>query len=141
MNSKNNKSLEQLASDMAELDVCVMTTEDGNGTMHSRPMSNNGNVGKDVTTFFFSNGETTKVRDLQATPRVSLIYQSKDTFITLYGKGEIIDNKEEFEKYWSDKLNAWFKDGIQTHGLKLIRVTGKHIQYWEGRESGNIDVT
>lgn len=134
-------SLKQAAQWMKELDFCMMTTIDGRGSMHSRPMSNNREVEYNGETFFFSLMDTGKVRQIQQSPRTSLIYQGKDgLFIEVYGESHLIQQKTRFQEHWSDDLNAWFKDGIETEGLCLIRVKAHRIHYWQKGDEGMLEL-
>jgi len=129
----------ELTQAIKEIDVCMMTTLDGRGTFHSRPMSNNKEVESDADTYFFTMKDTQKVRDLMESPRVSLTYQGKKgLFVQVYGEGHLIEQKGRMEERWSDDLNAWFRDGLQTDGLCMIRVEGKWMEYWQREKNGRL---
>jgi general stress protein 26 len=66
-------SIKTLAEKMKNLDFCMMITQDGRGSLHSRPMSNNRKVEYDGNSWFFTNEDTHKVRQIEADPKVSLI--------------------------------------------------------------------
>lgn len=46
-------SLKKVAAIMKNLDFCMMVTKDGRNTLHSRPISNNGEVEYDGDSWFF----------------------------------------------------------------------------------------
>jgi general stress protein 26 len=48
-----NKKLKELSRKMKKLDICLLTTQNGRGGLHSRPMSNNGDVAYDGNSYFF----------------------------------------------------------------------------------------
>ena len=124
---------------MKAIDFCMMTTVDGNGTMHSRPMSNNKEVEYEGESYFFSYGDTTKVRDINHSPLTSLTYQGEDGwFIHVYGESHLIEQKGRMEEHWSDDLNAWFPDGLDTDGLVMIRVKANNIHYWHKADEGSV---
>lgn len=112
-----------LAKIMAQMDLCFMTTKAQDGTLSSRPMSNNAQVEWDGSNWFFSHGDTRKVSELRADPIVDLTFQSKDTWIALSGQAVLHqDDPELFRKYWTKDIDRWFTDGVETAGLTLIEV-------------------
>jgi general stress protein 26 len=58
-------SLKKIADKMKNLDICMMTTQDGRNVYHSRPMSNNGKVEYDGNSYFFTYMKSTKVKRKQ----------------------------------------------------------------------------
>lgn len=130
-------SLQTIAKKMKDLDICMLVTQDGRGTLHSRPMSNNGKVTYDGNSWFFSNKDTAKVRQIQNDPKVTILFQSKDKlFIECYGHASIITDQQTIEDKWLDELNQWFPEGPQTPGLCLVKVTASRVHFWEEGEEG-----
>jgi len=135
-------NVKELAKAMQEIDFCMMTTIDGRGTFHSRPMSNNKQVEYDGSSYFFSMRDTQKIRDIDSSPRTSLTYQGqKGLFIQIYGDAMIIHDKQKMEDFWLEELNAWFKNGLNTEGLVMIHVKGKWVEYWQKENNEIIDLT
>ena len=56
----------------------------------------------------------------------------KPFFITIEGVAELIKDKSKFEEHWTKDLDAWFKEGVDTPGLTLIKVVAKRLHYWDG---------
>ena len=134
-------TIKDLAKAMKKIDFCMMTTVDGRGTLHSRPMSNNSKVEFDGDTYFFSIEDTEKGNDLKQSPRVSLTYQGeKGLFVQVYGEASLIQQKGRMQEFWNDELNAWFQDGIETKGLCMIHVKAKWVEYWQQEKNGRIEL-
>lgn len=130
-------SLETLAKKMKGLDFCMMITQDGRNSYHSRPMSNNGKVEYDGVSWFFTYEDSNKVKQIEADQKVNLIYQTDDMlFIECYGHASIIKRKSILEEKWVDDLNRWFPQGLDTPGICLIKVEAKRIQFWHKEEEG-----
>ncbi|GLS81300.1 pyridoxamine 5'-phosphate oxidase family protein [Paracoccus marinus] len=131
---------QELAKAMAGLDLCVMATLDDGG-LCSRPMSNNAQVDWDGDNWFFSNGDTRKVTQLEADPTVMLDFQSKDSWISLRGRALLHrDDKALFKQHWTKDLNRWFPDGIDTPGLTLIQVSAVEAETWGRVGNGVVDL-
>ncbi len=45
---------------------------------------------------------------------------------------KLIRDRTQFEDHWTKDLNLWFKDGVDTPGLVLIKVHASRIKYWDG---------
>ncbi|WBU59620.1 pyridoxamine 5'-phosphate oxidase family protein [Paracoccus albus] len=94
-------------------------------------MSNNSQVEWDGSNWFFSNGDTRKVEEIGENPATELTFQRKDTWIVLSGKSNLHqDDKELFKKHWTDYLEQWFEQGIDTPGLTLIEVAASRAECW-----------
>jgi general stress protein 26 len=136
-----DKSLEDIGETMRDIDFCMMTTRRGDGGLAARPMSNNREVDYDGDSFFFSDGNTDKVRELESDPHVTLAFQGKQgllgkpgAFIAVEGRAELIRDKAEFAERWTKDLDRWFEQGIDTPGLTLIKVHAERIHWWDDGE-------
>jgi general stress protein 26 len=59
--------------------------------------------------------------------------------IPVRGEAELID-KDEFKTRWTEDLQRWFEDGVETVGLVLIKVHASRIHYWDGENEGEFTV-
>ncbi|MBC7712214.1 MAG: pyridoxamine 5'-phosphate oxidase family protein [Rhizobacter sp.] len=137
-------SLKKVSSMMKGIDLCMLTTVNGRGAPLSRPMSNNGQVDYDGTSYFFTDKKSLMFRELKKNPSVGLSFIHPKffgkTYISVSGKANLSTDKLEMEKHWSPDLEVWFKDGLDTKGIVMIEVQAKHIKYWDGGEQGEVDI-
>lgn len=132
-------SLTTIARHLKDLDICMMVTLSGRGTLSSRPMSNNRDVTYKGDMYFFTYEGSQKVKDIEANSSVSLNFEGKnELYISIAGKATLIRNKAKFAEHWNDSLNQWFKQGIDTPGTVLIRVKGSRLKYWQRSKEGEI---
>ena len=130
-------SLKALAAKMKNLDFCMMVTQDGRNVYHSRPMSNNGKVEFDGTSWFFTYSDSNKVKQIEGDPKISLIYQTDDMlFLECYGVASIVTQKAILAEKWMKELEMWFPQGIDTPGICLVKVVAKRVQFWHKEEEG-----
>jgi general stress protein 26 len=141
-------SLQEISEKMRDIDFAVLSTRTEGGALAGRPMSNNGEVEYDGDSYFFTCDETRTVADILRDPSVGLAYQAKSGmlgmkpfFVTVQGQAEAIKDKARFEEHWHKELDAWFKQGIDTPGLTLIKVHAERLHYWDGYEEGELDLT
>src|SRR5690349_638386 len=141
-------SLKNISVKMRDLDFTVLSTRTEGGSIAGRPMSNNREVEYDGDSYFFTCDETRLVTDIGRNPNVALNYQAKSGmlgmkpfFVTVEGKAEAIKDKNRFEEHWHKELDAWFKQGVDTPGLTLIKVHAERLHYWDGYDAGELDLT
>jgi general stress protein 26 len=126
-------TLPELAKKMQKIDFCMMLTKSEFGAIASRPMSNNGDVEYDGDNWYFTQEDARTVGEIERDPRVSLAFQGKHHFYaTVEGEAELVRDKAAFEEHWNKDLEMWFKDGVDTPGLVLIKVHAKRIKYCDG---------
>jgi general stress protein 26 len=137
--------LSDLSEKMRDIDFAVLSTRTEGGAVAGRPMSNNRQVEYDGDSFFFTLESTRTVDDIRRDRNVGIAYQSKSGmlgmkpfFIAVEGQAELIQDRSRFADYWTEDLDAWFKDGIDTPGLMLVKVVAQRIHYWDGFEEGEI---
>ena len=137
--------LTDISEKMRDIDFTILTTRTAGGALAARPMSNNRQVDYDGDSYFFTCGDTGTVKDIESDPNVGLGYQSKagmlgmkPFFITIEGRAELIRDKDQFAEHWTKDLDAWFKEGIDTPGLTLVKVSAERVHYWDGYDEGEI---
>ena len=108
-------------------------------------MSNNRQVEYDGDNYFFTCDDHGAVKDIEGDPNVALNYQSKSGvlgmkpfFITIEGQAELIKDKDRFAEHWTKDLESWFKQGVDTPGLTMIKVHAQRLHYWDGYDQGEI---
>jgi general stress protein 26 len=111
-------TLEHVAEQMRGIDIAILSTHASHGRIACRPMSNNGDVKYNGTSFFFSDEKATCVSDIERDPNVALGYSSSGSiggsvYVAVEGTAKLIRDKGRFERHWTPDLDAWFKDGIK----------------------------
>ena len=141
-------SLKEISEKMRDIDFAVMSTRTEGGSLAGRPMSNNREVEFDGDSYFFTCDDARTVSDIQRDPNVGLAYQAKSGmlglkpfFLTVEGRASLIKDKARFAEHWRKDLNAWFKQGVDTPGLTLIKVHAERVHYWDGYDEGELDLS
>jgi general stress protein 26 len=138
-------TLKDVAEKMRDIDFTILSTRTDNGSIAGRPMSNNRDVDFNGDSYFFACEDTRTVRDIMRDPNVALSYQSKSGmlgmkpfFLTLEGRADLIKDKGRFGDHWTKDLDQWFKQGIDTPGLVMIKVAAQRLHYWDGYDEAEI---
>lgn len=141
-----HKTLEEIAKRMAGIDIAILSTHTSAGQIANRPMSNNGDVSYNGTSYYFTYEQARTVSDIAANPKVALGFTSDGgifsdaIYVAVEGTAELIRDKLEFRKHWTKDLDRWFEQGVDTTGLVLIAVKAKRITYWDGDDEGEVVV-
>ena len=143
----NEMSLKDLAEKIGDIDFTMLSTRAEGGEIAARPMSNNGDVEYDGDSWFFTWEESRLVDDIKREPRIGLSLQGKGgllgkppIFIAIEATAELIRDKAIFEEHWNTDLERWFKQGVDTPGVVLIKAHAERIKYWDGEDEGEVKV-
>lgn len=138
------KTLTDIAKEMRDIDFTLMSTIAEDGSIATRPMSNNRDVEFDGDSYFFTDEVTTAAKDLARDPTVGLSLQGKagwlgkpPIFITIEGRAELIRDRIQFRAHWHKGLELWW-DGPDAPGIVLIKVHADRIHYWDGLDEGEV---
>ena len=141
-------SLEKISKKMKDIDFSMLFTRDASGAIAGRPMSNNSDVEYNGDSYFFTSEDTKMVGDIKRDNTVALslagnkgLLGKPGLFIAVEGKAELIRDKAAFAAHWTSDLDRWFKEGVDTPGIVLIKVHADRLHYWEGEESGELRIS
>ena len=139
------KTLAEIADKMSGIDIAILSTHAASGEIANRPMSNNGDVTYDGTSYYFTYETTHTVSEITANPKVALgfsapggLFSGTGIYVAVEGHAELIRDKAAFKAHWTPGLDKWFENGIDTPGIVLIKVTAKRITYWAGTDEGEV---
>ncbi|ONG59147.1 pyridoxamine 5'-phosphate oxidase [Pseudoroseomonas deserti] len=140
-------TIADLSKMMADIDFATMSTTAVTGGITSRPMSNNRDVEFQGDAYFFAYDTSAKIAEIERDSATSLSYAGSKgllagtpIFIAVKGHSTLIRDKAEFAAHWTEELDRWFPQSIDTPGVILIKVHASHIRYWVGEEQGEITV-
>jgi general stress protein 26 len=132
-----DEKLQKLRAIVKAVDICMLTTVDEEGCLHSRPMSNNREVEFDGDLWFFIYGASHKVDEVGRLPQVCASFADVDAqqYASLSGRGEVVRDRAKIEELWQPHMKAWFPEGIETPGIALLKVMGERAEYWDSSQS------
>lgn len=134
------KTLQDLSQKMRQIDIAMLSTHTENGHIAGRPMSNNGEVEYDGTSYYFTYDQTRTVSDIERDPKVALSFFGKDPSfsVAVEGVARLSRDKGQMQEHWSPDLDQWFKQGIDTPGLVMVQVDATRVHYWDGEDEGEV---
>ncbi len=131
--SQKTDAIQKLKEKVEKVKVAMLVTEQQNGNLRSRPMYTN-KIEDDGVLWFFTSDESDKADVIEHENRkVNLAYADPDsnTYISVSGKAEIVEDKAKMKELWNPSLKAWFADGLDTPDISLLKVTAEKAEYWD----------
>ena len=129
--------LAKLREIVKAVDICMLTTVDERGDLHSRPMSNNRDIEFDGDLWFFTYGSSHKVDEVNREAKVNASFADVDNqlYASLTGRAEVVRDRAKIEELWKPELRAWFPEGMETPDIALLKVTVGRAEYWDSSQS------
>lgn len=113
-----------------DIRIAMLTTIDAQGRLISRPMAQQ-EVELDGDLWFFAERDSRKVAHITANPAVGVTLTSNDTWISMFGKAQVVDDAAKAHELWNGWVAAWMPQGPDDDSVVLIKVTGESAEYWD----------
>jgi PPOX class probable F420-dependent enzyme len=110
--------------------LAMLTSVDPDGRLVSKPMATQ-DVDFDGTVWFISERDSHKARNIERDPRVNVAYSSNDSWVSLSGTAEVVDDHAKLQELWNSFTGAWLEGGPENPNNVLIKVTGDTAEYWD----------
>ena len=126
------EQIEKLRALVKDIDFCMLTTADQDGTLRSRPMSTQ-QAEFDGDLWFFTAANTAKVEEVQRDHHVNVSYSDpeKNCYVSVSGTAQVMRDQAKINELWSPVLRAWFPKGPDDPNLALLKVTVNQAEYWD----------
>lgn len=121
-----------------DIRFAMFTTHHTNGHLHSRPMTTqNRPIDEDSTLWFFMSRANGPVDDIRNDPSVNVVYADpgKDSYVSVSGNAQVVDDTARKEQMWSKMNDAWFPHGPTDPDVALVEVKIVHANYWDVDDS------
>ena len=111
--TSGREAIPQIAALISRIDICLFSTRGEDGQLHARPMSNNGQVEWEGSSWFFAPSDGRLVAELEADPQAVAAYRAGESydFISISGRATIETDQELKKQYWLPELERWFRNG------------------------------
>jgi general stress protein 26 len=114
-----------------EVTFCTAATQGENGDTHARIVQPRP-PGEDWTVDFITNRRCRKVRDIERSGRMTLLYQhDRDhSYVCLMGPTEIVDDRELKRATWTGAHDRWNPGGPEDPDTVYARLRPDRIELW-----------
>jgi general stress protein 26 len=111
-----------------DMPIGMMTTYGPEGP-RSIPMARQ-EVDPGAELWFITARDTRHVDDIGKNPQVSITFSSRDSWVALTGRAQIVDDRAKLEELWNTFAEAWLPGGPEDPNVGLIRVDVERAEYW-----------
>ena len=131
-----NEDIKKLGALIKDIQFAMLTSQDADGRLHSRPMATQ-QVSFDGDLWFFTALNSHKLEEVRADSQVNVAYsEPKDQrYVSVSGRAQIVTDKEKAKQLWTPALKAWFPNGLEDPQLALIKVSVESAQFWDSPSS------
>lgn len=135
--TEHEQDVAKLRELIKDIDIGMLTTIEADGTLHSRPMSNNKEVEFDGDLWFFTDDHSPKVDEVQHEHQVNVSFArpDKQSYVSMSGTAIVVRDKEKIKQWWKPELKVWFPAGPDAPGIALLKVTVNKAEYWDATAS------
>ena len=128
--------LSKLFEKIKDVRICMFSTTDAHGTMHSRPMYTQ-KPEADGSLLFFTDKESAKVYEVQKDSQVNLSFANPDdnVYASVSGRCNAFRDQGKINELWSEPLRAWFPQGKEDPSIMILRVNIDQAEYWDSPSS------
>jgi general stress protein 26 len=129
------ENLEQVQQLINKVKVAMLTTQEPDHTLRSRPMVIKTENFSGVVSFLTAI-DTPKIDELQqnAEVNVSLASPGDAIFMSLSGKARVNQNQTEIDRLWSEADKLWFPEGKDSKRIAVISVQVSQVEYWSSNK-------
>jgi general stress protein 26 len=137
LEAEKSAVLDKVTRLIKAIDFGMLTTQAEDGSLHSRPMSANGEVGPNGELYFFTYGQSYKVFEAVEHPQCNVSFSDikNNSYVSVSGIARLVRDKALMAHLWKPELKAWFPQGLETQDIALLQVTPERAEYWDGPSS------
>lgn len=128
----NMNDTKALSNKIKGIRIAMMTTEEPDGTLRSRPMATQEKE-FDGDLWFFTQASAPKVDEVEQHRQVNLSYSKPEDnlFVSVSGTAELVRDRQKIQEFWKPFYRAWFPEGEDDPDLALLKVTVHNAEYWD----------
>ncbi len=140
--TQGREAIPEVARQLRAIDICMLATRGDDGEVHARPMSNNGQVEWDGSSWFFAPADGRLVAEIRQHPEAVATYRADDRFawVAVSGRAKLVDDAEAKRERWLPELERWFPNGPDDPGVALLRIDATAAQWWTDQGDGQADL-
>ena len=120
----------KLADLLKKFRIAMLTTVTGDGALTSRPMAVQQSE-FDGDLWFFVQRDADQVQQLRNNPTVGVALSSSDTWVSISGTAELVEDSAKAHQLWNSAVEAWFPNGPDDPNVVLLRVHANGAEYWD----------
>lgn len=134
--TQQNPGMQKLADLIDEVSIGMLTTEDSDGTLRSRPLATL-EMDSEGKLWFLTAMSSGKVEEIDRHRKINLSYANVDKqhYVSISGHARLFRDAEKMQELWTPWVEPWFPDGLDDPDLGLLEVTVDCAEYWDAPAS------
>jgi general stress protein 26 len=127
------QGVEKLREMIKDLPLCMLTTRDESGSLHSRPMAASEAGDFDGDLWFFTYASSHKTSEINGDRQVNASFADvrHQNYVSMSGIAEVVRDRDEIKRRWKPQFKAWFPKGLEEPDIALLKVTVEKAAYWD----------
>jgi general stress protein 26 len=132
-----SQQIEKLRDLVKDTEFCMLTTIDDDGSLHSRPMSTNGDIEENGDLWFFIYASSHKVDEINHHQQVNVSFSNpnKQSYVSMSGTAHLVKDRSKMQELWRPQLKAWFPQELDEPDIALLKVKVVKAEYWDAPSS------
>jgi general stress protein 26 len=128
--------MQKLADLVEKAHIAMLTTEEPDGALRSRPLATL-QMDSGGKLWFFTALSSDKVGEIDQHRKVNLSYANADrqSYVSICGSARLFRDREKMQELWIPWIEPWFPDGLNDPDLALLEVTVHDAEYWDAPAS------
>jgi general stress protein 26 len=133
----HSEQIQKLRNMVKAIDIAMLTTVCEDGSLHSRPMSCNGEIEPSGDIWFFTYASSHKVIEIEQQQQVNVSFADphKQLYVSMSGLGQLVRDRQKMAELWQPQLKAWFPKELDEPDIALLKVTVEKAEYWDAPSS------
>jgi general stress protein 26 len=95
-------------------------------------------IDDDFTTWYATHTSSNKVRQIRTCPNVCVTFWASAKDLRIFGKAQIVDDKDTKDKMWNDEWLQFWPKGKNDPEYALIKVTPKKAEFRDMEKGGAV---
>jgi general stress protein 26 len=124
--------LSKLIDKIKDVRIAMLTTQDTDGSLRSRPMYTQKPDGSGAL-IFLTDKDSAKVYEVKKDSHINLSYSTPEdnVYVSVSGRANAYRDQAEIDKLWSEPLRAWFAKGKDDPNIMILKVDIDKGEYWD----------
>lgn len=127
-----NDELQKVAELIGDIKFAMLTTQEADGKLRSRPLSTL-QIDAQGQLWFFTSISSPKMNEIAHNNNVSVNYAhpDKQDYVSISGAASVVRDREKMKQLWTPWIKPWFPEGLDDPDLVLLKVTVEEAEYWD----------
>ena len=121
---------QRVAELIKDFRFAMFTTRNANDRLVSHPLTVQ-EAEFDGDLWFLVSRSASLVADIAKDERVGISLSSNESWVSLSGTAELVEDRAKVKELWSPTVEAWFTNGPDDPDVGLLKFSAESAEYWD----------